>query len=508
MLNLKETLELAGKCCLAWLDPNKDMMPTKGWEVSHDVGRWWDAMLRLEAATGFVIPNEVENVMMKNLQKLLNNKHCLLLNSPEIEWMKDSVWLNVINLREGMLALNALVRYRDSEWARDAGHRMLEAINTHLQSDGLINVAQLSLDLGIRTYRNPDHVPTPMPESLLDTTVTTGRALEAIVWFYEATKDPLALNVAERIAKHSLANTVNTDGTGKENIFSSMIHSGHNHSYLGTLRGLLLYGFLTGYKEYIDAVEATYRKSVFKNNITWSGWTSHCLDKTLFHDKEGDPIGEHASCGDVAQIALWLAIDAGSTDLLDDVERLIRARLLPSQVTDDSNPRQLGGWGTYSDHFGQSDVIFDVLAAVTHSLIDIYQHIITRENNNTLNINMHFDIETPWADVLVTREEKGYISIKPKIEAKLRIRVPGWAKDRELVLKSSGKPIPLSWVGQYLEVEAKDAPVGKIIELQYELPQYKTVEVTKVSGRKFCLTWRGDEVIACEPEVPIYRKNR
>lgn len=30
------------------------------------------------------------------------------------------------------------------------------------------------------------------------------------------------------------------------------------------------------------------------------------------------------------------------------------------------------------------------------------------------------------------------------------------------------------------------------------------MEEMPVSHRKFHLTWRGDEVVACEPKVPIY----
>ena len=42
---LKQAMHRAGNCCLAWLDPEHDYMPTGGYEVAHDTGRWWDAML-------------------------------------------------------------------------------------------------------------------------------------------------------------------------------------------------------------------------------------------------------------------------------------------------------------------------------------------------------------------------------------------------------------------------------------------------------------------------------
>ena len=108
----------------------------------------------------------------------------------------------------------------------------------------------------------------------------------------------------------------------------AMAHIGHTHSYCGTLRGLLLHGLATDDKKYVDAVASTYRNGLWGKAISHSGWTPHDQGKPRFHGPEGDPVGEHASCGDVAQIALWLALRAGQTDLLDDVERMIRARLL------------------------------------------------------------------------------------------------------------------------------------------------------------------------------------
>jgi len=60
---LREAMHRAGACCLAWFDPRHDYLPTGGYEVAHDTGRWWDAMLRLEAATGFDVPAKLEEAL-------------------------------------------------------------------------------------------------------------------------------------------------------------------------------------------------------------------------------------------------------------------------------------------------------------------------------------------------------------------------------------------------------------------------------------------------------------
>ena len=90
------------------------------------------------------------------------------------------------------------------------------------------------------------------------------------------------------------------------------------------MRGLLLYGELTGQHEYIDTVAATYRKTV-RTRLKPSGFISHDMDK--------DRKGETTSPGDAAQLALWLAARHGYAEFFDDVERIVRARLLPCQIT-------------------------------------------------------------------------------------------------------------------------------------------------------------------------------
>lgn len=36
---LAKSMDEGAKCCLAWLNPEKDFLPTGGYEVAHDTGR-------------------------------------------------------------------------------------------------------------------------------------------------------------------------------------------------------------------------------------------------------------------------------------------------------------------------------------------------------------------------------------------------------------------------------------------------------------------------------------
>jgi hypothetical protein len=64
--------------------------------------------------------------------------------------------------------------------------------------------------------------------------------------------------------------------------------------------------------------------------------------------------------------------------------------------------------------------------------------------------------------------------------------------------------LPLHWDGSYLVVRKRQVTVGKTITLLHDLPEKETVEEMPVSHRQFHLSWRGDEVIACNPGVDIY----
>ena len=72
-MDLRLRLQMAGAGLLAMLDPEKELLPTGGYEVAHDLGRWWDAVLRLEDTIGFAIPAEMEAASLRNLQRLTDN---------------------------------------------------------------------------------------------------------------------------------------------------------------------------------------------------------------------------------------------------------------------------------------------------------------------------------------------------------------------------------------------------------------------------------------------------
>jgi len=501
---LRHSMDRAAACCLAWLNPAQEHLPTGGYEIAHDTGRWWDAMLRYEVATGVSIPEPAETAMMRNLRILTGNPAALLVNSHELPIPSDKLKVNPHNLRETLLTYAALVKHRKSDWARRQGNTLTEVISKSLDPDGQMNYEKLAGSVnGPPLSSDPLMTQRASAGEWFNATGSTGRAIEALVEFYQVTHDGVAMEVAKRLAEVHFQQVIDPSGKIRAEL-SDPTHVGHTHSYCGTLRGLLLYGLVSGEKKYVEAVTATYRNGLWGHAISHSGWTPHDQGKIRFPDKEGDPLGEHASCGDIAQIALWLALRAGQTDLLDDVERQVRARLLPSQITDSNDPRRDGSWGVYSHPFGFG-CILDVFAAVLHSLADFHQNVVTAAEDGTRSIHLHFDSDTP-AIVTQCRRSKGKATllIRPRERFDLRVRVPSWAPRESIQWRLGDKNLPLHWDGIYLTISGGDIPPGSTFTLQYDLPRSQTIEEMPISHRKFHLTWRGDEVVSCDPKVPMY----
>ena len=485
-------MDRASKCCLAWLNPAQHYLPTGGYETAHDTGRWWDAMLRYEAATGVHIPAQAEGAMMENLRALTDNPAALLTGDK----------CNPHNFRESLLAYTALVRYRKNVWAEAQGRRLVATMAGLIEADGQMDYNGLATRIGKPLTADRLMMQRSSAGEWFNAVGSTGRAIEALVWFHEATGDDAALKLAKWLAEVHLQNVINSGGKIRAELLAPDCVS-HTHSYCGTLRGLLLYGLSTGERKYIDAVANTYRKGIWGTAISHSGWTPHDQGKLRFSNQDGDPIGEHASCGDVAQIALWLALRDGQTDLLDDVERLVRARLLPSQIFDPSQPRKDGAWGVYRDPFGQGSIL-DVFAAVLHSFADIHQNIVTTTPDGTVSVNLHFDIHTPSVTVRSQRGKDAMLLVTMHEKRPLRIRVPGWATRDSVRLSADGTELPLRWDGSFLLIEKGMTGSGRTFLLRHDLPEKQTVEEMPVSHRRFHLTWSGDQVIACEPKVLIY----
>ncbi len=501
-IDLRSVMELAGGNLLANLDPKRNFLPyfharaAKDGTVSvdpsdwpgHNLGRWWDAMLQLRDAIGFTIPVETAAAMEANVFRFFDNPDHLCLAPFDLQDVTPKFDLH--SLREGLLALTAMTHYRQNKQAAQEAHAMVESLLRLTGEDGawLLEKCDYAQRVGTETAKATWGISSGYP-------ACHGRLIEALVWYYQDTGDPLALRAAERFARFHLANTTQPDGSlGKQ-------PGGHTHSYFGTLRGLLLYGELTGQREYIDTVAATYRKTV-RTRLKKSGFISHDMDK----DKKGEP----TSPGDAAQLALWLATRHDFTEFFDDVERIVRARLIPSQITDvpsskhhELEPLLIGAFGGMHTevHAGKIATV-DITAAVIHSLVDVYRYIAVA-NETDLRIHFHFDYADKNVRITSQREKTATVKITPASKLNLWIRIPRWTPRTSARLVVAGKALPLFIVGDYFFVPRDLMPAE--VTLTYDLPVSTEVEGT--DNVDYSITWRGDEIIGISPNsdfLPFY----
>ena len=506
-VNLLQAMNLAGDNLMNMLDPDQNNIPYWNqivdtnygsamvfWWPAHNLGRWWDAMLRLQTATGYSIPAPIEKSMLENLKTFFNNSNHIILSPAG----KPGDSFELHSLREGMLALNALVRYRTNDWARQEGHLMAQSLLEKVNfSTGAWKLALLD-----RGGRDPNTM--PFWATGENPIKSHGRLLESLVWFYEATGDPVVLDLTTRLAEYHFKNSTHADGT-----LNNASKADHTHSYLGTLRGLLLFGELTHNEAYIERVNATLRNYVLKDIIRPSGF--------MAHDLNTDGAGETTSPGDVTQLCLWLADRHGQADLWDVAERIVRARIIPSQITSTSpltpttsgddrsfnlDKRLIGAFGgMHLDPNGYKSSTFDVTAADLHTLVDIFEHMATKASG-VLRVNFHFTCED--ANVRLTSVYSnllGRFTVEPKQMAKLLVRVPRWTPQDRLRLSVNGTARAVRMAdADYLDV----SPVkpGDKVVLQYALPLLATTE--KDQGVPYEFLWRGDDVLGVKPNGTMY----
>ena len=510
-MKLKDSMELGGEHLSGWLNPERDYLPTGSWAITHDLARWWDAMLRLEDATGFVIPGHLEGASLRNLAWLTDNPDGLLWVPPGLDWQEMKFEFH--SFREGILAFGALAHFRGSTWAKEAGHRYLESINHALKPDFSWDVHAFEYARHFTGGENVNPGHTPENENRFQLTVSHGRCIEALIWFYRWTGDSLAMELADRLARFHLTYATNAAGTIPESLAAESSRPGDRQSYLYTLCGLLLYGLTTHQSEYVDAVVHTYRTSV-PDLVNKCGWVAHDLGLLRFPDKTGNPLANTESTGAAARLALWLAMHTENSACYDDVERLVRARLFPGQITEtdvrnnpgvDLDEKAIGGWGGNDYPHAGKGFNPSGTAEIVHTMSAIYQNIVAHDESG-LFINLHFNYDDDTVRVVVERDSAARVSIVPKIHDNLLLRVPGWAPVETVRITVDSEPVTLRKVGSYAYITREQIGVGSKVVLHYDLPTRRTVE-TLPAGDTYEFAWQGDEITGVYPNaqpLPFY----
>ena len=503
-MDLTANLILGGQNLLNCLNPEVNYLPY--WQMAvdenhfgqyqfrryctgHNVGRWWNTMLRLERSTGFGIPAEVESAMLENSWRLADNPTGIFLE--DIDPKDPATWY-IHSYRETMLSFGLLAGLRSSASARDHGLLAIERMSRASENP---NCWRLAGGVGppiSKTGRSGEPA------------YTHGRAIEGLLCFYEETGETAALEEAERLAEFHFLHTVSSDGTLAEGC------GHHTHSYLNTIRGLIGIAGLKRDTRRLQQLHQTYQRTI-SQMITRSGFITHDIGA-----RHG---GDIASAGDIAHIALLLWDHFKDPRLLDDAERIVRSRLIPAQVPEpveiqpvrnepldcfrDLNTRFVGAIGGAVGHIRGVTCVTDFTAAALHSLIEIYDRVVEVEDE-AVRINFHFTRKLPAVRVKSARDETtASVSVVNQTGKDMFIRIPLWVPLDTINLTADARPVKPDFRDGFAFV-----PRGgdrQQVELRYGLPtccdeeDWRDEDATQES---VSLTWRGDEVLSVDVGGP------
>jgi hypothetical protein len=394
------------------------------------------------------------------------------------------------NIREGLHALYALIRYRNSEEALEVLERSIAAIFEYWSPSDGWSIEKIE-KLGLR-FLNPS-----------GTHITgLGRAIGPLVKLFQATGYEPALELA-RILKDRAMDAFPEDGT-----YDPIRHGYHTHSTTCVLSSLAQLADLTEDESLMLRVKSFYDNGLREIRDDF-GWSIESSSPTASPDR-----GEVNNSGDIVETALILA-RWGFTEYYHDVECILRNHMLPSQMRDadfmlpTENPhgedrlrnvpeRNLGAFGFPAPygHFplgAPADSVafnMDIVGGAVASLCEAFREA-TRFDAAGHWINLLFDHETEEIKVSSIYGRSAF-QILLKVPAPLHMRIPPWAASSPITVS----PREISWQQKDGYIFVAEPPTDQTIEITMDLPLR---EVTlKHRTRDIRALLRGDEVIAME----------
>lgn len=477
---------------LAQVRPDASLAFSAGHSDAHLPGRHLNALLNAESATGIPLNEEAIERHRRAAFLSFSGPVALPLNRTSIGGPRINFAAH--NLREGLHALYALVKYRQDAKARRTAEACIAAVfdlwNPTLGWDH----AQLRQYGIIHMDRSENFVRT-LP-----------RILGPLVKYYRATGYGPALELAVILKDKLLAEHFAEDGA-----YSITVQGTHGHSIACVLSSLAQMAELTE-----DVVLLNRVKKFFDNGM-WKlrdpvGWV---VEKTGDSAVQRPDVGEGNSSGDLVEAALILG-RFGYSQYFEDAERIIRCHILPSQlrdvgfITPPPNPRNedgkrdvarrlQGAWGHPAPYGhepleleGFPGVMFtlDIVGGVVASLCEAYRNVATFDRTGH-HVNLLFDHETDSIKIESIYTHP-HLRVTLKKPGALWIRMPSWVEPRRVVVEgATGEP---RFTPSFLLVNQQQTEHP--VTIRYELPVQTIVLEHRTGNIRTQL--RGDEVVAMD----------
>ncbi len=466
--------------------PNPRLRFSNVHSESHVPGRHLNALLNAEDAAGVLISEEAVEKHAAAAFFSYSGPVPLPMNRDRVDGPIEN--FNDHNVREGMHALYALVRYRDSERARELAESSIAFILDAWDPVNGWDRKKMTSAHGIRWTRQTTFI------------TGVGRAIGPLVKYYRATGSGKALELASLLAEKATSEFFLPDGSYDREKFGA-----HTHSTTCVMSSLAQLADLTSDAALLERVRA------FAENGLWAirdelGWVIESSADDSPPDK-----GEGNNTGDIVETDLILGRH-GHPAYYQDAERILRGHLLPSQLRDadfipePANPadedglrnvreRHLGGFGFPAPYghrpLGLERISFnmDIVGGVVGTLCEALREGVVKGPDG-VRVNLLLDQDTPDARVQAG-EASGRVSVTTKHATPLWIRLPQWADRASLQVWGTED---YRILGDYLFVAHPET--GKPIALEY--PAVRTEIVLAHRTRSIRTVLEGDAVVAMD----------
>lgn len=459
--------------------------------IPHCTGRALDALFLGESVTGKKIPVEIEESL--TFYHFASYANADGLNSYNDYKNEGNRFIEMHNIREGLLGLVALLKFRKDSRVVPIAERMLCTISKLATEEGELSV-EMAKEIGIQDRLQGLQGPCPM---------TSGRFIRALVRYYKETQSEAALDMATRFVNYILKIAFTKEGWLTEKA------GDHGHSITATVEAILEYAILKKDQTMIDLCRKIYDNglSSFRSD---TGWCSE-----LVSGNSGR--GEMNNTGDLIQIALLLG-KCGYTRYFEDAERFMRSHMLPAQLMDASTlPENADGTGDclreirnratgsfgfplVNDRFLPGERIdiatMDITAGAVQALCEFYNAIVDVKGN-AISINLLFDIITPHVIVKSDLPGLGNVQINVLSRGMLRVRAPYWKDYSGITALIDGVQVENLEISEgYLIFH--DIRVNSLVTICFGVPEKVTKEA--LLEKEYTLKWMGSQVVAIEPE--------
>lgn len=452
----------------------------------HIPGRHLNALLNSEDAIGMDV--DEDSIEKHARAAFFSYQGPLALPFGRIEQKGSPIRFNPHNVREGFHALYALVKFRDSDLARNIAEASVSAMFEYWHPETDWDYPRMMREYELTIQKSHTFIS------------GVARAIGPIVKYYRATGYGPALELAIMLKEKALDGFYNEIGSYDRNVFGD-----HVHSITCVMSSLAQLADLTTDSILMKRVKAFYDNGLWdmRDDLGWS------IEST--NPEKNPDEGEMNNTGDILETALILG-RWGYTDYYQDAERILRCHLLPSQLRDvsfidqPSNPGVMDGKRDVADRirgafgfpapYGHEPIDnvrirfnTDVVGGSVGSLCEAYREA-TRYDDVGHWVNLLFDHETSYVRVQSAYTHPAF-RVTVKRPGPLFVRIPTWVDVGTIIVE--GDILHRQTAG-YLFFP--NPPINRAVTINYPIPNQNVT--LKHRTRNVDVKLHGDAVLAME----------